>query len=230
MATADGVDSGAAVGSEPPPHPHWKRHTALFLGGQTASLFGSSIVQYAILWFLTLETRSGVVLTLATAFGFLPQAVMSVFGGVWADRHNRKLLLIGSDAAIALSTLALAILLWRGADGLWLIYAALAIRSLGAGIQMPAVGALLPQIVPTTSLIRVNGINASIQSAMTLLAPAAAAAVFAWLGLQAALLVDVITAVVGICLVAFIPVATVPSSFPVPKYTATLRVPDTSAS
>jgi MFS transporter, DHA3 family, macrolide efflux protein len=189
-------------------HPHWLRHTTLFLTGQTVSLFGSSLVQYAILWSLTLQTRSGVVLTLATAFGFLPQALMSVFGGVWADRYNRKLLLIGADATIASATLVLAVLLWQGEDSLWLIYAALAIRSLGAGVQMPAVGALLPQIVPVDRLIRVNGINASIQSAMTLLAPAAAAALFAWLGLQAVLVVDVVTAVVGIALVALIPVAT----------------------
>lgn len=189
--------------------PHWRRHTILFLGGQTVSLFGSSIVQYAILWYLTLQTQSGLVLTLATAFGFLPQAIASIFGGVWADRHNRKLLLIGADATIAATTLVLAILLWRGVDSLWLIYLTLAIRSTGAGIQMPAVGALLPQIVPTSALIRVNGINMSIQSAMTLIAPAAAAAVFAWLGLGAVLLVDVGTAIVGIGLVALIPVVTI---------------------
>ncbi len=188
--------------------PHWVRHTTLFLFGQTASLFGSSIVQYAILWYLTLETKSGVVLTLATAFGFLPQAVASIFGGVWADRHNRKFLLISADATIAATTLVLAIMLWQGATGLWLIYLTLAIRSLGAGIQMPAVGALLPQIVPTDRLMRVNGLNASIQSAMMLISPAAAAALFAWLGLQAVLLVDVATAAVGITLVALIPVAT----------------------
>ena len=58
----------------------WVRDTTFFLSGQTVSLLGSSLVQYSILWYLTLETQSGVVLTLATAFGFLPQAVMSVFG------------------------------------------------------------------------------------------------------------------------------------------------------
>ncbi len=202
-APAQTVDASAPVGQ------HWVRHTALFLSGQTVSLFGSSLVQYAILWYLTLTTQSGVVLTLAMAFGFLPQAVTSIFGGVWADRHNRKFLLIGADATIAASTLVLAILLWQGTDDLWLVYATLAIRSAGAGIQTPAVGALLPQIVPAPALMRVNGINMSIQSAMMLLAPAAAAALFAWLGLQAVLIVDVATAIIGIGLVALIPVATV---------------------
>ncbi len=188
--------------------PHWLRNTTLFLSGQTISLFGSNLVQYAIVWYLTLQTKSGVVLMLATVFGFVPQAIVSVFGGVWADRHNRKLLVIGADATIAVTTLALALLLWRGVDGLWPVYLTLAIRSAGAGIQMPAVGALLPQIVPTTRLIRVNGINMSLQSALTIVAPAAAAAVFAAFGLQAVLFVDVVTAVIGISLVAVIPVVT----------------------
>ena len=200
--SADHTDDVAAS-------PHWVRHVVLFLGGQTVSLFGSSLVQYAILWYLTLETQSGTVLALATAFGFLPQAFASVFGGVWADRYNRKFLLIGADATIAATTLVLAVMLWQGLNGLWPVYLTLAIRSLGAGIQMPAVGALLPQIVPADRLMRVNGINMSIQSAMTILAPAVAAALFAWLGLQAVLMVDVGTAAIGIGLVALIPVATI---------------------
>ncbi len=192
--------------------PHWLRNTVLFVSGQTVSLFGSSLVQFAIMWYLTLETRSGVVLMLATVFGFGPQAIVSVFGGVWADRYNRKLLVIGADATIAFTTLVLAILLWQGVDGLWPVYLTLAIRSAGAGIQTPAVGSLLPQIVPTGRLIRVNGINMSLQSGLTLVAPAAAAALFAAFGLQAVLFVDVVTAVIGISLVAVIPVPTLLSA------------------
>lgn len=189
--------------------PNWRRHATIFLGGQTVSLFGSMLVQYAIMWHLTLETKSGAVLALATVFGFLPQAVVSIFGGVWADRLNRKLLIIAADASIAVTTLALALLMLAGSDDLWLIYAALAIRSIGAGIQMPAVTSLLPQLVPTSKLMRVNGINGSIQSGMTLLAPAVAAAVYASSSIVAIFFVDVVTAVIGIGLLALIPVTKV---------------------
>ena len=178
--------------------PTWRRDATIFLSGQTVSLFGSMLVQYAIMWHLTLETRSGVVMALASVFGFLPQAVVSVFAGVWADRMDRRRLIIGADAAIAVTTLGLALLMLGGIDDLWLIYLALAIRSVGAGVQMPAVASLLPQIVPTTRLMRVNGINGSIQSAMMLLAPAVAAAVYASFSIVAVFLVDVVTAVVGI--------------------------------
>lgn len=192
--------------TEPGERPGWKRDTTLFLGGQTISLFGSMLVQFAIMWHLTLETKSGVVLTLASVFGFLPQAVVSVFGGVWADRLDRKKLVIGADAAIAVTTLALALLLAAGAEALWLIYAALAIRSVGAGIQMPAVSALIPQIVPASKLMRVNGLNGTIQSAMMLVAPAVAAWVYSAFSLVAIFYIDVVTAVIGIGLLAVLKV------------------------
>jgi DHA3 family macrolide efflux protein-like MFS transporter len=164
------------------------------------------LVQYAIMWHLTLQTKSGSVMALAVVFGFLPQAVVSVFGGVWADRLNRKMLIIGADAMIATATLALALSMLAGVDDLRLIYVALVIRSVGAGVQMPAVSALLPQIVPTDKLMRVNGINGTIQSAMMLVAPAAAAALYAGWSIVAVFFVDIVTAVIGIGLLSLIAV------------------------
>src|SRR6188768_3468376 len=110
-------------------HPGWRRNITLFLAGQTVSLFGSSLVQYAVLWYLTLTTKDGSILALSIVFGFLPQAILSIFGGVWADRHNRKFLIMGSDAAIAAATLVLALLMLNGSESLWLIFAVLAVRS-----------------------------------------------------------------------------------------------------
>ncbi|MDY0908963.1 MFS transporter [Microbacterium sp. CFBP9034] len=211
-------DSPAPGSDEASDPPHWLRKVVLFLTGQTVSLLGSMLVQYAVFWYLTIEYRSGVYMMLAALFGFLPQAVVSIFGGVWADRHNRKYLIMGADAVIALSTLGLALIMMTGYDAVWLLFAVMAVRSAGAGIQMPAVSALIPQITPTRNLIRVNGINGSIQSAMALLAPAAAGAIYAWSsaatgGTASSLIpiffIDVVTAVIGIGILAFIPVGTV---------------------
>ena len=184
------------------------KKVVIFLTGQTITTFGSFLVQYAIMWHLTLSTKSGVVLALAAIFGFLPQAIVSVFAGVWADRVNRKMMIIVSDSTIALATLGLALLMLSGVDDLWLIFLVMAVRSVGAGVQMPAVSALLPQIVPAEQLMRVNGINSSIQSALGLLAPVAAAAVYATMSLEAILFIDVVTAVIGISLLAFVAVPT----------------------
>ena len=188
--------------------PGWKRQVSVFLVGQTITTFGSLLVQYALLWHLTLTTKSGVVLALAAIFGFLPQAVVSIFAGVWADRMNRKLMIILSDSTIALATLGLAFFMLSGVDDLWLIFLVMAVRSVGAGIQMPAISALIPQIVPTDKLMRVNGINSSVQSSLLIVAPVAAAGIYSTVSLAAILFVDFVTAVIGLSLLATIAVPT----------------------
>jgi DHA3 family macrolide efflux protein-like MFS transporter len=155
-----------------------------------------------------LTTKSGVVLALAAVFGFLPQAVVSIFAGVWADRVNRKLMIILSDSTIALATLGLAFFMLSGVDDLWLIFLVMAVRSVGAGIQMPAISALIPQIVPTDKLMRVNGINSSVQSSLLIIGPVAAAGIYSTVSLAAILFVDFVTAVIGLSLLATIAVAT----------------------
>lgn len=201
--TATDLDSQSSANM-----PGWKKRVAIFMTGQTVSMFGSFLVQYAIMWHLTLTTKSGLVLALAAIFGFLPQAIVSIFAGVWADRVNRRAMIIVSDSVIALSTLGLALLMLSGVDDLWLIFLVMAVRSVGAGVQMPAVSALLPQIVPTDKLMSINGINSSIQSALGLLAPVAAAAVYANMSIVAIFFIDVITAVIGIGLLSLIAVPT----------------------
>jgi MFS transporter, DHA3 family, macrolide efflux protein len=205
--------------------PGWKKRVAIFMTGQTVSMFGSFLVQYAIMWHLTLTTKSGLVLALAAVFGFLPQAIVSIFAGVWADRVNRRKMIMISDSTIALSTLGLALLMLSGIDDLWLIYLVMAVRSVGAGVQMPAVSALLPQIVPSDKLMRINGINSSIQSALGLLAPVAAAAVYSTMSIVPIFFIDVVTAIIGVGLLATISVPTLEraASDEKPSYFADLK-------
>lgn len=176
----------------------WQRRTVLFLAGQTVSLFGSSLVQYAIIWHITLSTSSGVMMTIATLCGFLPQIAISLFAGVWADRYNRRFLIMGADAGIALATLVLALLFLSGYREIWLLFLILGLRSIGSGIQTPAVTAFIPQIVPPDRLMRVNGVNGSVQSLVMLLAPAASAPLLKYASLESIFFIDVITAAAAI--------------------------------
>jgi DHA3 family macrolide efflux protein-like MFS transporter len=203
----------------------WKKKVTVFLVGQTITTFGSLLVQYALFWHLTLTTKSGVVLALAAVFGFLPQAVVSIFAGVWADRVNRKVMIIVSDSTIALATLGLAFLMLSGVDDLWLIFLVMAVRSVGAGIQMPAISALIPQIVPSDKLMRVNGINSSVQSSLLILGPVAAAGIYSTMSLAAILFIDFVTAVIGLSLSATIAVPTLSrvASDEKPSYFTDLR-------
>ena len=182
----------------------WQRQTALFLGSQTISLFGSSLVQYAIFWYLTLETQSGVIMTLSTIFGFLPTFFISPFAGVWADRYNRKRLIVLSDGITALSTLVLVLLFLAGQRSIWILLATSAIRAIGAGIQMPAVGAILPQIVPEKELTRINGLNGSIQAVVMLVSPMISGALYQFAPMEGIFMIDIVTAALAIAILVFL--------------------------
>lgn len=185
----------------------WKKKTIVFLASQCVTLFGSSLVQFAVVWYVTLKTSSGTLVSALTICSFVPQMLISFVSGVWADRHSKKLLIILSDVCIAAATLVLALLMPAIGDGGALLAALLVasvIRSLGAGVQTPAVNAMIPLLVPEEHLMRFNGINAAIQSAVQFAAPAAAGAILTLSTLRGSLFIDIATAAVGVGLLACI--------------------------
>ncbi len=173
----------------------------LFLASQAVSLLGSSIVQFAIIWYVTLETSSGGWVALLSAAAYIPQFLISFFSGVWADRYPRKRLIIAADGAIAAATLALVLLIPQISRN-ETIYIALVVisvtRSLGTGIHTPAVNATVSQLVAEEHLMKFNGINATVQSVVQFAAPAIAGSILTWGSFRGTLMVDVITAMVGI--------------------------------
>ncbi|MBS4207354.1 MFS transporter [Bacillus sp. FJAT-50079] len=187
---------------------NWLKNIILFLSSQTISLFGSSLVQYAIMWYITLTTESGMMMTLYIICGFIPTFILSPVAGVWADRYNRKMLIIVSDGLIALATLILAILFLMGFDAIWLLFVIAAVRAFGTGVQTPAVGAILPQIVPKDKLTKVNGANGSIQAMIMFVSPIVSAALLSLASIEMILFIDVITATIAIVtLLAFLKIS-----------------------
>jgi DHA3 family macrolide efflux protein-like MFS transporter len=190
---------------------HWEnplfdKKIALFLISQNLSLFGSTVVGFAIVWYITLETSSGFWLMLSTICSTLPQVVISLWGGVWADRYNRKHLIMLADAFIALATLGLAIAFWSGFKSMELLLAVSVVRSLGAGIQTPAVNATYPQLVPQEKLTKIQGIHQTSISVLMLLAPAVGGAILGSMEIVWAFMLDVVTAALAILVFSFIEV------------------------
>ena len=179
----------------------WKRQAMLFLISQCITLFGSTLVQMAIVWYVTIQTSSGVWVAAFTVCSYLPQFLVSFVAGVWADRHSRKKLIIGAYSLIALVTFLMVLAIPHITDKTIILYSLLAmsvIRSFGAGIQTPAVNAVIPQLVPEDQIMRFNGINATMQSVIQFAAPAAAGALLTINTLSSTLLIDIATAIVGI--------------------------------
>ncbi len=178
----------------------------LFLVSQNLSIFGSSVVGYAIIWYVTLETSSGTWMMGVTLATMVPFLLISLYSGVWADRYSRKNLIMLSDGFIAVATFALFILFRIGYKQLELLLAVSVIRSLGSGVQSPAVNAIFPQLVPKEHLTRIQGINQSVRSVLMLLSPAVGGVVLSFMNISWAFLLDVITAILAIVVFAFIKV------------------------
>ncbi|MGF7036669.1 MFS family permease, partial [Paenibacillus mucilaginosus] len=135
----------------------WKKTFALIFSGQIFSILTSFMVQFSIIWYLTKTTESASVLMIAGLAGFLPQALLGPFIGVWLDRWDRKVTMMVADSAIALSSLILgAYFLW-GESNVWVVYLILLIRSAASSFHAPAFQAAIPLIAPQDQLTRVAG-------------------------------------------------------------------------
>ena len=179
---------------------NWKFLATMLIVSQGISLLGSEVVQYAMVWHITLTTKSGTAVALAVIFGFLPRLILSPIAGVWADRYNRRMLAVTADVVVALATVGLMVAFLTGHESLPLIYLVLGLRSAGGAIQNPAVSAMIPQFVPQDQLVRVNGFFGSFQAVTAVLAPAIAGVLMASSPLGYIFLVDLVTAVIGISL------------------------------
>ena len=186
---------------------NWKRKTMLFLVSQCITLFGSIIVQMSIIWYVTLKTSSGGWVAAFTICSYLPQFLISFFAGVWADRYNRKKLIVLADGVITIATLIMFLVMPMISSDFVLLSALLVIsivRSIGAGVQTPAVNAVIPHLVPAEYLMKYNGINATIQSIVQFIAPAVAGTVLSIGTFRSTLFIDIVTALIGIGLLSCI--------------------------
>jgi len=177
---------------------NWKKLVTTFMVSQTVSLLGSMLVMYSIMWYVTLSTQSGVMMTIMVLCSFVPALLISPFAGVWADKLNRKKLMIIADLVIAGVTLLIAILFFMGIKELWIIFSVSVIRSFGQSVHQPAVSAVYPQIVPKENLLKVQGIAQGIQSASMILMPLLAGLLLALTSIEYIFFIDVITAIIAV--------------------------------
>lgn len=173
---------------------NWKKVFAIIWTGQFFSILTSSIVNFAIVLWLSMETGSAEVLALGTLAALLPQSVLGLFTGIFIDRWKRKRVMIMADSFIALCTLILAVLFYLDLAKIGHIYVLLALRSIGSAFHMPAMQASVPLLAPKSELIRIAGINQIIQSVCNIAGPALAGLFISIMKMTNILLLDVIGA------------------------------------
>jgi DHA3 family macrolide efflux protein-like MFS transporter len=172
--------------------------------GQTLSLIGSSIASFGLIWWLTETTGSTEVLATATLATFIPVILFRPIAGTLVDRWSRKWILVCADAAIALVSLWLAWMFWRGAMEIWHVYAVAIVRSLGEAFHVPAMKASTTLLVPERHLTRLSGINQTVDGGLKLVGPLLGALAISLLPLHGVMMIDVVTAAFAIAPVLFL--------------------------
>lgn len=176
----------------------WKRNFFTIWTGQAFSQLSSSVLQFAIVWYLTDQTGSALVLSAAMMMGFLPQGVLGPFIGVLIDRYNRKGIMIVSDLLISAASFIMVIAGWLGYLSTELILAVLFCRSIGAAFHTPCLQAVTPQIVPESQLTRCAGFSQALESVSQLLSPVLAAVLYSSWRLSGIIFLDVIGALIAV--------------------------------
>ena len=175
--------------------------------GQIVSVLASSMSQFALTIFMYEETGSATALGLMQVFFITPFLIISPIAGVMIDRYNRKLMMMVSDLAAGIATLAILAFQALGLLEYWHLYAASIIYGLGMAFQWPAYSAAISTMVPKEQLGRANGMMSLIEAGPGVIAPILAGAVLPWIGLTGILVFDVVTFLValGALLVVHIP-------------------------
>jgi DHA3 family macrolide efflux protein-like MFS transporter len=176
----------------------WKRRFFTIWSGQSASLFGSSLVQFALVWWITIESGSATVLAIAFMAALVPQVAVGPFAGAIVDRSDRKKVMVLADGGIALATVLLAVLFWLEIVEVWHIMVVLLVRSVGGAFHWPAFMATTSLMVPKEQLARVNGLNQAVFGLANIGGPAVGAVLLVLLPMQGILAIDVLTAVCAI--------------------------------
>jgi DHA3 family macrolide efflux protein-like MFS transporter len=180
--------------------------------GQAISLFGSQLVRFAIVWWLTVQTGSATILATATIMIILPQVILNPFAGSFVDRWNRKYTIIVSDALIAVTIVALAFLFAMGMVDIWVIFIVTFIGAIVGAFHGPAFTASVSMMVPKEHLSRVGGLNQALNGAVTIIAPPSGALLVDILPIYSVLAIDVLTAIVAILTIAMIHVPQPPNN------------------
>jgi DHA3 family macrolide efflux protein-like MFS transporter len=149
----------------------WKLPFFTIWTGQAFSLLGSSLVGFALIWWMTETTGSATVLAIAAMLEILPRVFIGPLAGTLVDRWNRRMVMLIADSITALATAVLIYLVWAGTLQIWHIYLLMLVRSSAGSFHMPAMLSSTSLMVPKEQLTRVQGLNQLLQGLINIAAP-----------------------------------------------------------
>ena len=150
--------------------------------GQLVSQAGTQMQVVAINWHIYSLTHSAVALGLVGLVRFVPIVIFSLIGGVFADVHNRRSVLLVTQSAMMLFAALLGFLTSAGWVSVNLIYLLAGLTSAAMAFDAPARQSLPPNLVPKEDLVNALSLTNMLRQTATVIGPGLAGFVIAWAG------------------------------------------------
>ncbi|MCM1565812.1 MAG: MFS transporter [Dehalobacter sp.] len=170
----------------------YKRFLIIWLG-QLMSAIGSGLTAFALGVFVFQKTQSATNFSLIILFAFLPTFILLPFGGVLADRFNRKKMMIIGDAGAITGLLFILLVMISGSIEIWHIYVGVALSSVFAAIQNPSYKAVVTDLVSEEMYSRASGLIQLAGSAQYLISPIIAGFLMSIFDIKLVLIIDIMT-------------------------------------
>ncbi len=155
----------------------------MFFVGQSISLCGTWIQRVAQAWLVLELTGSGTAVGLVTALQFLPLLVLAPFGGVIADRVNKRRLLMFTQGLAGLSAATLGVVVLTGAIQLWMVYLLAFVLGMAGSIDNPTRQTFVLDMVGRDQLTNALALNSSLVNAARVVGPAIAGVLIITVGI-----------------------------------------------
>jgi len=166
--------------------------------GQLISVIGTGLTAFSLSLWVYDRTKSITTFALVLLCSALPEILVAPFAGLLVDRLNRRLVMIISDSLSAMTTLALALLLFSDQIAIWHVYVIVLLNATFNTCHGLAYSSIAPLLVPKEQLGRASGMVEFAQALAQLIAPILAGSLFALIGLQGVLLIDMVSFLVAL--------------------------------
>ncbi len=169
---------------------NWFALIAVIWAGQAISMFTSYAASFAAVWYVTEATGSALLLSVMSICAYIPQGILSPYGGVVADRYNRKMVIIAADMAVGVVSLVLGVIILLGNVTIGAIVIMVVARSIGQAFHGPAMMAAMPMLVPEKHLLRINTLDMMLMSIAGIVSPALGILLYEAIGFYSVMFLD----------------------------------------
>jgi MFS family permease len=159
------------------------RNFRLFLMGQFVSAIGTWMTFTATGWLVWQLTRSGAALGINAALQFGPMLVIGAFGGVLADRFDKRRILIVTQSSFAVVSVVLVVLVASHVIDLWMVYTLSVVYGCITAIDNPSRQSFYVEMVGEESLTNAVSLNSAAFTGARVIGPAIAGLVIAGAGM-----------------------------------------------